>query len=75
MCLHKNGLRLVSMRWHARCLISYHMKIFLLSLLAAGSLVALAGCSSDNDQQTTTSTYQSATVDSKDMHPRHQQGQ
>ncbi len=46
------------------------MKTFLLSCIAALSLTALVGCCDDN-RHTTTSSYESASVDSKDMHPRH----
>lgn len=58
---------------------AYHritMKNLLCSFLAACSLTVLVGCACDNDRHTasTTSAYESTTVDSKDMHPVQQQG-
>lgn len=46
------------------------MKMFLLSLFAVCSLTTITGCSCDDDRHVT-STCESASVDSKDMHPRH----
>jgi len=55
--------------------VSVTMKTFLLAFVAACSLTALVGCA-DNDRQTTTTSYESSSVDTKEMHPvHHQQGQ
>ena len=49
------------------------MKTFFIICVIATGIVTLTSCSSDNDRQTTTTTsYESATVDTKDMHHRSQ---
>lgn len=45
----------------------------LLICLTGFGLLGMVGCCSDRDRTTTTSSYQSASYDSKDMHPRHTQ--
>jgi len=51
---------------------STSMKTILLPVLAACSLVALTACSCDRDREHySDTTMDSASVDSKDMHPRH----
>jgi hypothetical protein len=49
-----------------------HMKLLIISCIAALGLTSLVGCADNDRQTTTTSSYDSATVDSKDMHHRHQ---
>ena len=49
------------------------MKNLILSCLASLTLVSLVACSCDSDKHTTTTTDQSASMqtDTKDMHPAH----
>jgi len=47
-----------------------NMKTLLLAFMAVCTLTAFVGCSCDNDRRTTT-TYESASVDTKEMHHRH----
>jgi hypothetical protein len=47
------------------------MKLFIISCIAAIGLTTLVGCSCDKDRQTTTtSSYDSASLDTKSMHHR-----
>jgi hypothetical protein len=48
-----------------------NMKTLILSCLTVLGLTALVGCSDDERHTDTNSSYESATVDSKDMHHRH----
>jgi len=47
-----------------------NMKTLLLAFMTVCTLTAFVGCSCDNDRRTTT-TYESASVDTKEMHHRH----